>query len=239
MTWAIQADRAELNSGSLHGVVNLCQPDQGVHQLRLDDTPFPGQLLGVDLNASQAAETPSDHYVRANDLIVTYQQAGERTVRTQLYWRSLPKGQSPAVGVELLVSVQTSLLDSDPAAHLTTRLPAQQVLCLSGDDRWQCYSPSDLNGLQTLGNSGAILFRPIDVGFSYAQLVHPFDLVSSQLSIDSHQIQLGQKLFSGHLEKGVIRRGRVRGVLLPREDDQLHALRCLDELLTSEPPLTT
>ena len=49
---------------------------------------------------------------------------------------------------------------------------------------------------------------------------------------------LNHELFAGHIEKGVIRRGRARGVFLAGASDVDAAQRCFRELVSSAPPLT-
>jgi hypothetical protein len=51
--------------------------------------------------------------------------------------------------------------------------------------------------------------------------------------------QLRHELFSERLEKGVILRARVRGVVLERADDVRHAAAMFNEFLHAELPLTT
>jgi len=50
---------------------------------------------------------------------------------------------------------------------------------------------------------------------------------------------LTHRLFERSLEKGVILKARVRGVLLDRARDGVSAIEWYRNLLQSEPPLTT
>jgi hypothetical protein len=89
---------------------------------------------------------------------------------------------------------------------------------------------------------GAFLFRLLDRPFSYIELVDPADcdaaLIGNQPETPT-AVQLSYQLFPEPIEKGVIRRARVRGLLLPRKDDVAVARDCYRQLLAAPPPLTT
>ena len=89
------------------------------------------QILGVDLGgagtspAGALATEVSEVYGRGRDLVASYGQTSGRPLAVQIYWRSvdiaarLPDCQA----VDLQVSVQTSLLDSNPELATTSTLP--------------------------------------------------------------------------------------------------------------------
>ena len=61
------------------------------------------------------------------------------------------------------------------------------------------------------------VFRRADLGLSYAEMVHPSDFVSAYTA--PRMSPSTRSFFPERLEKGVIRRGRICGWLLPSEND--------------------
>ena len=88
---------------------------------------------------------------------------------------------------------------------------------------------------------GAFLLRLPASGLSYLEMVHPSDLSQARVNVvepaDPH-LHTSFRLFAEHLEKGVIRRGRLRGLFLPRPNDTVDALDAHREFHLSPPPLT-
>ena len=60
----------------------------------------------------------SDCFVRGGDLVATYAQVHARPVRLQVYWRPIPTAHfvDSVAAIDVQVSVQTSLLEANPAA---------------------------------------------------------------------------------------------------------------------------
>ena len=120
--------------------------------------------------------------------------------------------------LSLIVSVETSLLDSRPLVEVCTELPAEEVL------------PLDQRG---------VLYRLPGAEISYAELSAPGEFQNLRLERQEQTFRTSRwKFFAHFLEKGVIRRARLRGVFLPREDDVARADACYEELLIAELPLT-
>ena len=74
---------------------------------------------------------------------------------------------------------------------------------------------------------------------SYVEMVHPSDFRTVELTWRDGQAAVRTPLFADRLEKGVIRRGRVRGWLVSSPGDLAAAERLFREFAESEPPLTT
>ena len=66
-------------------------------------------------------------------------------------------------------------------------------------------------------------------------MVHPTDFVSARLQ---HTRHVETTLFPEHLEKGVIRRGRICGWFMPAENDLDTAVELAREFVNEPPPLT-
>jgi hypothetical protein len=184
----------------------------------------------------------TDQYIRGRDLVLSSETVSDDRLRCQFYWRLLSWNDLPANGLELIVSVQTGLLDSNPASDVQSQLDADEVLKWRAN-RWEPVSWSTSPEDPPIGQAvGLLLFRLHGVPFSYLEMVHPADHYRSGVSRiggSAHQMRSHFELFPEHLEKGVIRRARLRGCLLPRDRDTATAEILHREFAASAPPLTT
>jgi hypothetical protein len=150
-----------------------------------------GASLGMLPSILPTKNTDSvETYVRGTDLVTTHPATVERPTRVQLYWRRWHDVPQEAAAVcELVVSVQTHLLDSDPTLVIESRfVGAQDLLQLDG--------ASEVN----LGGNQAII------------LTHPNDAAETELIRGSNSnpgFVVRNTLFRQRLEKGVILRGRL------------------------------
>ena len=226
--WRLEGDRASISQGALLGEVRLARPARGITELSYLQ-PLPGlRLLGVagaGLTDEHAAP-PADAYERGGDLVLTCAETAVRPLRVQVYWRVLPSEALPAgaAGFDLQVSVQTSLLDADSTLWTETTAPARHVARLANTaaDCW--------------------LFRLPDSRYCYAEMIHPADDRGCALSRGANAADgwlLRRSLFGERLEKGVILRARLRGLLLPRQDDEQGAIAASAAFMASQLPLTT
>jgi hypothetical protein len=231
--WTLQETIAKLDSPQLPGEVDVLFP---WHGFRWSASAAQAQIaiLKVFTRASAGAtpDTLVDCYQRGLDLVATYAQTPERNVRPQVYWRYVEPN-----GLELVLSSQTSLLDSQPLTSLESALPDGEALGLV-DGEW---SASTLDNWQTDARAPrANLFRPsVMPEQSYLELVHPTDFAGVQLSRADGLLTLRWRLFPEPLEKGVIRRGRVRGYVLPRAKDAEAASKLVEEFARSALVLST
>jgi hypothetical protein len=232
VSWRLDGQLAHLRCGPLSAGADLLAPSRGLAGLRWQEQPLAHwQILGVEIESidEPTGGTSVDRYERGGDLVVTYEQTPTRPLRVQIYWRgshSRVEGDDLPV-VDLQVSTQTNLLDSRPALTAISLLPNCETLEVAGG------TP---RGNAALGR----LFRPDGLDVSYVELVHPADFHGIKLTTlaDGGQ-RLTTPLFGGALEKGVILRARVRGVFLPRKNDQARAAQALADFCRQPPPLTT
>jgi hypothetical protein len=234
--WTLRETVARLEQATVTGEVDLLFP---WHGFLWELPPAKVALLKVFTRASAGPtpETLVDFYQRGKDLVATYAQTPERNVRPQVYWRYVSPAQQALGGLELILSTQTSLLDSEPATALESALPSGEALCFNRQgeatsialDAWHTNSAAPR----------AILFRPEQSELSYLEMVHPSDFAGVQLSQQDNLATVRWHLFPERLEKGVIRRGRVRGVFLPRADDQQLAVVAINEFAVSPLVLST
>jgi hypothetical protein len=185
--------------------------------------------MAIDLPGAAESEPVAEHYVRGRDLVATYLQTPDRTIRPQVYWRAL---RSPHFGVELVVSVQTSLLASQPSISIGSSVSECSTYFFDGRSFHEVSETRNCD-------SRLVLFRPNGVSFTYAEFIYPSDGEQLTIQVDGKNASSQFDLFHHELEKGVIRRGRLRSVFLPRSHDQELAVDLLAEFDHSEAPLTT
>lgn len=230
--WHVEPVSAKLRLPRFAAALELQRPERGLHAITVDGDPLDDtQLLAVELALPRVAHQPAielptilDSFARGDDIAVTYAERPQPAMQTQVYWRAhQPAGAIAAV--ELLVSVQTGLLDSCPHVSTSSRLVEGEVL-----------------PLENVAAPGATLFRLHGGKLSYAEVAHPSgDCVSDVHRANSAQgtAHISHRLFQDRLEKGVILRARVLGVLIDQADDERLATRMLGDFLRTPMPLTT
>lgn len=241
--WQLHEHQATLSLGELSGAIDLRAPGEGLKLL------FRGEsvtALAVELPPLTDAQAASalEPWVRGSDLIAIYSDH-DRHMRGQLYLRAqsyLHAGrQSPLI--ELVASVQTSLLDSDPTLNVRSRIGARQVLRVT-DFETSAVTSVRLNDAEehffaAPDEIACFIFRLTGGQSSYVEMVHPADFNQSVLRrMPNGEMELSHRLFAGRLEKGVILRSRVRALWVPSENDVALASACYADFAASEPVLT-
>lgn len=192
----------------LDGKLTLEQPAEGVALAR------GGSVLGVCPAVDGAAFPLLDAYVRGIDLVARYGPCEAFPFRTEVYWRAAE------AGLQLIVSVETDLLDTHPVIGVRSVMPA---------DRAGSSAPTD-----------GLLVCPLESGRAWCEAVHPSDRQEADLVIHAAEegaVAWEWTLFARFLEKGVIRRARLAGATLP-DGRRETASRWLDDLATQPIPLT-
>jgi len=253
--WQLDSHLATLRTSHLTGILDVERPRLGLRQLKSGADVYRGtHLLGVQWGDDAADELRalSDCYVRGSDLIATYAEAPERPYAPQVYWRAIGRasgGHGPPVlsaseiPLELLVSVQTPLLDAQPEMTATSRVPAVEVLHLLESERGR-FSPLDLDesltSIDAHNSTGCLLLRLADGRRSYVEMVHPLDFVQGRLNVSlaGDGVLLSHTLIDCRMEKGVIIRARLRGCFLDRQDDMNAAVRLFEDFAGSALPLS-
>ena len=238
--WSVEHDRGRLLSGPIAFDVELQCPERGLRiapDSQVLRSPF---LLGIRLPALswQAAKPLSDAYTRGDDLVATYSETNAHPLRVQIYWRALKHSPS-AVGFELMLSVQTHLLDSDPRLEIVTATSnGSSILPFnSGEDSFNA-SGQQAGSEPAAVASGCYLARMNGSEWSYLEMIHPGDHHRTTLSVDGGQCAVHRKLFERRLEKGVILRSRLQGLFIARTDDLQTAVECYRSFAASGPTLT-
>lgn len=198
--------------------LDLRHPDRGLRVEALAaHRGAPCELLGIELDgrsAGEAAPLQPEAYVRGSDLIATYPATPERASRVQAYWRLQSDAERLVVDVQ--VSVQTNLLDALPRVRLVTRTPSGAISLLTWPSARLESCPQ---GRQAWASGRHCILTVSGAGWRYAEMIHPEDVVEWSAERADSGVVLTHGLFDERLEKGVILRARLRGVLAAGEVD--------------------
>jgi hypothetical protein len=238
--WRIDGNVASLEAQGFTARVNLLHPENGLDSISHGQLAIPdAKLLQLRMPHPEGDEQLVDSYVRGADLIAAYAQIAERQVRPQVCWRAVQCPATPAVGVELILSVQTSLLDSDPCVTIGSEVPCVEVLQLA--DESSCRFESVEATATEPAQIGLFLYRLPNAIGSYVEMIHPSDFHTAELCRDAghaRRIRSSFRLFAERLEKGVILLARVQGLLIAADGDETAALSCYRRFVSSAVPLT-
>jgi hypothetical protein len=221
--WRLYGTTAQLEAGQVDARLDLHQPSQGLVGLRWNNRALDCQLLKVGVGSgatsTSAAQASTwqliDAYIRGCDLVATYREPLGQPFNLQLYWRVLQSQAEPQLAIELIASVQTPLWEAYPWVSVTSVLPNATVT--SSEDE--------------------LIFTTPD-GPSYIELSYPGDFVLSAAASDSRGASPRWQFGPQFMEKGVIRRLRLRGAIASLENAPLSAAQMRAAFLAAHPPLT-
>jgi hypothetical protein len=215
ISWRLDGSQAFLDCDAIQASVDVARPRRGLAELRFRGVPTEGWLLGVDV---EAPAPPSDAYARGGDLVVAYQESADRPFSVQIYWSIGQRTPLPdALVLDGTVSIQTRQWEAYPRVTVTSHLAGAERVAL---------------------DAAATVVRPAGVEWSYVEVVPTEDFVPMPPGNDGPAGSSGW-IYDGHfMERGVIRRLRVRGAFVPRADDLEAAVRLRTHLLAEQPPLT-
>lgn len=248
--WKLDASRviAQFEAGEVRGELNLRQPARGLSSLRMEQEAWHGmQLLGVDI-PSDVATLPLDPldpcpYVRHEDLVAAYAPSPKLPVRVEVYWRDLRR-ECNAISIGMQVSVQTDHLDTLAELSVVSRVPsrsAQALLFPNGVENPVRVDLDKSSSKTQLDVPACVLYRLAAGKWTYLEMVHPADSGHSWLVADEAEPEVWNtrhQIFRQGLEKGVILRARVRGVLVPSEREFDEASRQFRRFANEDLPLT-
>lgn len=83
-----------------------------------------------------------------------------------------------------------------------------------------------------------VVYRLRNPDWSYVEMSHPEDCARIVARVDAAVARVSFGLFGLDLEKGVILRGRVRGIFVPRRADLDQAMELFKRFLAQKPPLS-
>ena len=226
--WQIDDGLARLRSGGMQLDVEYRRPDLGVTRIGAESRILDANLFRlVEQRQLEACGT----FVRGNDFVVSYR--GSHAEELQFYWRLLmePKRQ---LGFELIVSLHVTEPMQRPKLEFESILNTRSIW-YSGDDT----AKNDVvfEEIELTGKPG-ILSRYPDTGLSCIQMVLLQDELRTFVRRDEDSVSLHQQITLGQLEKGVIRRCRLRVCFVSTEDDIASLKTCYEEFLRSPVPLS-
>ena len=242
--WTLNENRAGLSFGPLQAQIELTHVQRGLTGIRLDGLAWEdARLLAVRLPSWTSDEPlpPVESYVRGCDVVATFPPLPPHTIQPQLYWRVRAQPALSAVGIELIVSMQTSQLYSEPQTPIFSTVPG-----IDGALLWAPAEQTGKLGPTTLprmlsaarGEDGIVACGIPGTGRVYVEMVHPSDLDAVHIEAASGGVRVSAGVIHEHLEKGVIRRARVCGWFVPAIDWQQRAWTLYESYRSEPPPLT-
>ena len=241
-TWQVLAPPIALHCGPLDGRVIF--DDLGV-VLRLDRwNNRELQRAVLHTGGPAVKDSPlqlSETYIRGADLVATFARVPPHQIAPQIYWRVQEFPANSAVGVEMVLSMQTDLLDSDPQAPVTSTAVGTEFLYANSLSSPSFATLEEQEFDRDASPENLFLMRDVRRNLSYAEMVHPSDFVSAEIFYDEEDqpCAVQSKLFPERLEKGVIRRARICGWFLPAENDLETAVELARRFVDEPLPLTT
>ncbi len=238
--WTLAGNEVRLESPGLRAKVWLDRVSGGLSEIIWNRQLALCRPLQLLCNEGPRVEA----YIRGNDLVSTYESRLPHGA-PQIYWR-LHAGSPPAIGVEVVLSMRTELLDSQPLSAVDSMAADVRAFHSTSLDATD-FAPVDFDGAPhrwTSADAATHLFalRSERLKMTYAEMVHPSDFVSAVLSKPEPEIDswhLKSVLFPESLEKGVIRRARICGWFLPAENDLAVAVQLARKFIEEPLPLTT
>lgn len=238
--WCLRNHVAELTDDGLQATYDASAPVRGLEGFRVEGQDLSNcQLLGVKVPGRPEMDPPLEVYVRADDLVAKYAPRKSDSVSHQFHYRPIHE-TGHAIGVELVLSVQTSLPRSDPRIEVINKLgPGELLVRTLVDDGCELLTESsdfDTEDRRPL----YFLMRPQELPtMSLVLLVHPSDFFVARASLAERDTDVAFEVFPEALEKGVIRRGIFRNIFVPRHADDAFAQRLLQRLNAQPPSLAT
>ncbi len=237
MTWRLSGQLAELQGAGLRLTIDLARPQSGLSAIVIEQEPWT-QLSPLQLCLAGAltpmTESVREAYVRGPDLIVDYAELPARDVNPRVVWRDLSSHlEIPAI--EWCIGIQTRGLQSHPHVGLRTQAIDLGELCVKGPRAWRV---ANAGTLRSDSDQGLFLFRWPATTLTYVEMVYASDFHGASIAFEDATTSIRYRLFPESLEKGVIQLGRVRGLWVPRDQDEQRAESCFRDFLHAELPLT-
>lgn len=252
--WRLNNSHAELNAGPWNLQIDLDDPAAGIRVARAGASHAgEARLLGVYCAGTRRSPGRIvDRYARDADLVVTYDAEADQPIRVQVYWSAarLALPEVEGLQLDLLVSVQTDRLDIAALVEAESQI--------ANVDLWR--------GRGRQGNTADLSFEPvtgiatrIDGGASipcvlaateaaatgvpspfptYIEAAPPSDQLGAEVANQAGVATFRRRLLDEGMEKGVIRRVRVRGWLIDGRFNPEWARLLCQGLSTEKLPLT-
>jgi hypothetical protein len=243
VSWQMEGDGAHLRCGPLAALVGAGPDglDLIIEAWNRQAVPGIAVLCSSGPDQSGGPLDIAERYIRGNDFIASCNAMGPHRIRPHLYWRASFDEHRSAARVELVLSAQTELLDSVPTWTVSSYVLGSKLFYARDLSDPHFEDISNAAKKVEVGDccGHLFVFRIEESALSYAQMVHPSDFVSAASLFDGNQpLVIESKLFPEHLEKGVIRRGRICGWFMPVENDLETAVALARQFVDEPLPLT-
>jgi hypothetical protein len=217
--WFLEGSKAKLACGPLLAVLDVERPTLGLQKLQLLGENLDGWLMAVDVreDLTPTGETwpVADVYTRGHDLVATYREPAGQPFHLQVYWRVLGPAKFMSSSLEAIVSIQTREWEAYPFLAVTSALDVSHVQL-------------DEGGVNFLSRHD----------WSYVEASPQGDFEPSVVEPSSELSRACWSYGKRFMERGVIRRLRLRGAFPPiaNAEDAITQLRL--EFASEPPPLT-
>ena len=242
--WVADAARYELDWGGRRWSLPVDAPGAGL----MAAPGGLGPLLAVDGISARDRREPTTlggaalvgHEILFSRVESFYAPEGWGTLRVRVAWDSREENV-----VDLEVQVQAFTVGDLEAVevHVTSRLGGGDV------EEMAVLDPATLAKLRAtdvpLPIRSDLSFPPLlakvdqadGASSFYLEMIHPDDATRREVDRASGEIRYA--LFGHDLERGVVVRGRLRGIWLDHRPDEAEVSRRLEEFLREPPPLGT
>lgn len=239
MGWKVGVREAHIERGGWSGMLQPPLPSAGIELSNTDWDDTSWRLLAANPSPRHSSAI-EEQYLRGDDLIVRYKQTEKDRFSYQLDWRSIPLEPESyfEFGIELWISIQTSLLDCHPTLELTSEVAGST---------WEVFQDSDLMMITKKGGqplkssqptSPAAIMAKTDLG-TVVLLVYRSDQSQVEYQEVKRKSVRSIRLFGQFMEKGVIRRARVRVLATAGDVDKQQLCDAYGRFQDSPLPLTT
>lgn len=241
--WTVSFPKATLSAAFGSGALEIDRAGEGL-QVSLRGTLPQFTIFRINRrdteNAPSAPGSLLDWHIRGADLVATF-EPDSGNVQRSFYWREIdPAAKLPVSGVECIASSQTPLLDSQPEFLASFDLPTLESFFLGRQNgASRIFSDCEWTSPRTLSERIDCVVVRIDREYSVLVAIEPSDYCGLELASKGSGLSFSFRLFVDRLEKGVIRRGRMAALVLPRRYDFEMAHRAMKRFLESPIPLTT
>jgi hypothetical protein len=230
-TWQLNDNVATFVVSQLRGTIDLSRPEMGIAISELDRSTH--RVLGATFPESSKVNL-RESYVRGADLIALYPQTNARPFNVQLQYRL--DETNGVVSIEQWISNYTFSLDTHPIVDVSLfdlgECMGIDYYCFDNDVLKQV----EANSLQPETPVAAIVKTCHDDN-SLVAMIHPCD--QDDTTVFASDSSLNVKLFGQFMEKGVIRRARLKLCVYRRSRVHRPIAEMYQEFAASELPLTT
>ena len=228
-SWILTGANAEWTNKSVALSFAYSNPGQGI-SLQHPATKTTWSLFGITPSRSESlvGRVPGSLTSSGATLRALYPASDAFPVETQVAWSVVETDRS-IVGLDMTVSVGTEKLEAFPLLHLCSHI---------GDSS----KPKAFHGQNDRAQAGesCVLLGLRSTPLSYVEMVLPSGFDSTHVGEDAEVdcSTIRHQLFACSLEKGVVLRTRLRGLLLAQSAEAADTEARYRDFIAAPPPLS-